>query len=126
MILIWRENGLKITKPESDSKMKPKKSKAQGSSFNSWLDEQPEEFKAEVIAGAMKRQFVIKLREMMGAQGVGVSSLQKMLGTGPAQIQRLLDPEDVGISLKSIAKLLSALGAAGQITVEQKNKKRAA
>lgn len=46
--------------------MKTKKSKAQGSSFNSWLQEQPEKFRAELIAGAMKRQLVIKLREMMG------------------------------------------------------------
>ena len=106
--------------------MKTKKSQAQGSSFNSWLHEQPEEFKAEVIAGAMKRQFVIKLREMMEAQGLRVNTLQKMLGTGPAQVQRLLDPEDVGISLKSIAKLLAVLGAAGQITVEVKTKKRVA
>lgn len=99
-------------------------SKAAGSSFDSWLGEQGEGFKAEVIAGAMKRQFVIKLREMMKAQGVGVNSLQKMLGTGPSQVQRLLDPEDVGISLMSIAKLLSVLGAAGQISVEKKSPKK--
>ena len=101
-----------------------KTSKAAGSSFDSWLGEQGEEFKAEVIAGAMKRQFVIKLREMMKAQGIGVNSLQKMLGTGPSQVQRLLDPEDVGISLKSIAKLLAVLGAAGQIAIEQKHTKK--
>ncbi len=106
--------------------MKTKKSKAQGSSFDSWLNKQGEGFKAEVIAGAMKRQFVIKLREMMETQGVGINSLQKMLGTGPSQVQRLLDPEDVGISLKSIAKLLAVLGAAGQIEVQLKTRKKAA
>lgn len=104
-----------------------KRTKATGSSFDSWLNEQGEEFKAEVIAGAMKRQFVIKLREMMKDQGIGVNALQKMLGTGPSQIQRLLDPEDVGISLKSIAKLLAVLGADGQIAVGTKaSKKKAA
>ncbi len=97
---------------------------AAGSSFDSWLGEQGEAFKAEVIAGAMKRQFVMKLREMMKAQEIGVNALQKMLGTGPSQVQRLLDPQDVGISLKSIAKLLAVLGAAGQITVERKQSKR--
>ena len=60
----------------------------------------------------------------MKAQGIGVNALQKMLGTGPSQVQRLLDPQDVGISLKSIAKLLAVLGAAGQITVEHKQSKR--
>ena len=105
--------------------MKTKKiSKATGSSFDSWLNDQGETFKAEVIAGAMKRQFVIKLREMMKAQHIGVNVLQKMLRTGPSQIQRLLDPEDVGISLKSIAKLLAALGAAGQIAVQAKPTKK--
>lgn len=101
-----------------------KASQAAGSSFDSWLGKQGETFEAEVIAGAMKRQFVMKLREMMKAQDIGVNALQKMLGTGPSQVQRLLDPQDVGISLKSIAKLLAVLGAAGQITVEQKQSKR--
>ena len=105
--------------------MKTKKaSQAAGSSFDSWLGKQGEEFKAEVIAGGMKRQFVMKLRGMMKAQGIGVNALQKMLGTGPSQVQRLLDPQDVGISLKSIAKLLAVLGAAGQIAVAQKQSKQ--
>ena len=98
-------------------------SKAAGRSFDSWLSEQGEEFKAEVIAGGMKRHFVMKLRGMMKAQGIGVNALQKMLGTGPSQVQRLLDPQDVGISLKSIARLLAVFGAAGQIAVEQKRSK---
>ena len=99
-------------------------SKAAGRSFDSWLGEQGEEFKAEVIAGAMKRQFVMKLRAMMKAQDIGVNTLQKMLGTGPSQVQRLLDPQDVGISLKSIARLLAVFGAAGHIAVEQKRSKQ--
>ena len=103
---------------------KKKTSKAAGSSFDSWLSDQGEAFQAEVIAGAMKRQFVIKLRGMMKVQGIGINALQKMLGTGPSQIQRILDPEDVGISLKSIAKLLAVLGAAGQIVVQTKPAKK--
>lgn len=104
--------------------MNAKKNKAAGSSFDSWLNDQGEAFKAEVIAGAMKRQFVIKLRAMMKSQGVGINALQKMMGTSPSQMQRLLDPEDVGISLKSIAKLLAVLGAAGQIAIQSKSTKK--
>ena len=105
--------------------MKTRKvSKAAGSSFDGWLNEQDDAFKAEVIAGAMKRQFVMKLRAMMKAQGIGVNTLQKMLGTGPSQVQRLLDPADIGISLRSIAKLLAVLGMAGQIAVEPKLSKK--
>jgi hypothetical protein len=101
--------------------------KAVGSSFDSWLAAQGDTFKADVIAGSMKRQFVMKLRAMMKARGLGVNGLQKLLRTGPSQVQRLLDPEDVGISLKSIAKLLAVFGAAGQIAVEpRQSKKRAA
>ena len=99
---------------------------AVGSSFNSWLGEQGENFQAAVIAGAMKRQLVIKLRQMMARQGIGVNALQKMLGTGPSQVQRMLDPEDVGISLKSIARLLAVLGAEGQIAVLMHPKKKTA
>lgn len=65
-----------------------KASKAAGSSFDSWLAEQGEAFKVEVIAGAMKREFVMKLRAMMKAQGIGVNTLQKILRTGPSQVQR--------------------------------------
>ncbi|MGQ0667329.1 MAG: Fis family transcriptional regulator [Nitrospiraceae bacterium] len=101
-----------------------KASKAAGSSFDSWLAEQGAAFKAEVIAGAMKRQFVMKLRALMKTQGIGVNALQKMLETGPSQVQRLLDPEDVGISLKSIAKLLAVVGAEGHIAVERKQVKK--
>jgi len=105
--------------------MKGKKtSRAAGSSFDNWLDQQGETFKTEVVAGAMKRQFVMKLRAMMKAQGIGVNALQKILGTGPSQIQRLLDPEDIGLSLKSIARLLAVFGAEGQIAVEQKQSKK--
>ena len=104
---------------------KKKRSKALGSSFDSWLNEQGAEFKADVLAGAMKRQLVFKLRKMMKDRGVGVNALQRILGTGPSQIQRLLDPEDTGISLKSIAKLLAALGASGEIAVESRNKRAA-
>ena len=104
-----------------------KRSKALGSSFDSWLNEQGETFKADVLAGAMKRQLVLKLRKVMKERGIGVNALQRMLGTGPSQMQRLLDPDDAGISLKSIAKLLSVLGASGQIAVEIKGaQKRAA
>lgn len=98
--------------------------KAVGSSFDSWLAEQGDSFKADVIAGAMKRQFVMELRAMMKAHGLGVNGLQKLLRTGPSQVQRLLDPEDVGISLKSIAKLLAVFGAAGQIAVELRPPKK--
>ena len=97
---------------------------AAGRSFDRWLAEQGEVFKADVIAGAMKRQFVMKLRAMMKAQGMGVNALQTILGTGPSQVQRLLDPEDVGISLKSIARLLAVFGAEGQIAVEEKQSKK--
>ena len=103
---------------------KPPKVSAAGSTFDSWLVEQGDAFKSDVIAGAMKRQFVMKLRAMMKAQGVGVNALQKALGTGPSQVQRLLDPEDVGVSLKSIAKLLAVFGAEGRIAVEQKHPKK--
>lgn len=105
--------------------MKAKKpSKAVGSSFDSWVAEQGDGFKAEVIAGAMKREFVMKLRAMMKVRGIGVNVLQRMLGTGPSQVQRLLDPEDISISLKSIAKLLAVLGTTGQIALEPKRSKK--
>lgn len=92
-----------------------RKNNARGSSFDGWLDEQGEDFKAEVIAGAMKRQLVNQLRQAMKKKGMGVNALQRLLGTGPSQVQRILDPEDTGISLRSIAKALAMLGISGKL-----------
>lgn len=95
-----------------------------GKSLDNWLHEEGSEFRAEVLAGAMKRQLVLKLRELMSDSGIGVNLLQKKLKTGPSQVQRLLDPEDVGISLKSIAKLLSVLESVGEIVVQSPKRKK--
>jgi hypothetical protein len=97
---------------------------AAGKGFDGWLNEHSDAFKAEVIAGAMKRHFVMEIRALMKAGGLGVNALQKRLGTGPSQVQRLLDPQDIGISLKSIAKLLAVLGTAGRIAVDAKPSKQ--
>ena len=109
---------MKVRKPSKELR------RSVGSSFDSWLAEQGEGFKAEVIAGAMKREFVIKLRAMMKDRSIGVNALQRMLGTGPSQVQRLLDPDDISISLKSIAKLLAVLGMTGQIVLDPKRSKK--
>lgn len=101
-----------------------KKLPAAGKSLDHWLQEEGSEFRAEVMAGAMKRQFVLKLRELMSEAGIGVNSLQKKLKTGPSQVQRLLDPEEIGISLKSIAKLLAALESAGEIIIQSPKRKK--
>ena len=106
--------------------MKGKKKSALGSSFDSWLDEEGEGFKAEVLAGAMKRYFVHEVREAMKKKGMRVTTLQRLLCTGPSQVQRLLDPDDLGISLKSIAKVTAVLRLPGAFglwpTAEQRKK----
>lgn len=60
----------------------------------------------------------------MKIPGIGGNVLQKMLDTGPSQVQGLSDHEDIAISLKSIAKLRTILDMAGQIMVEPKPSKR--
>ncbi len=72
----------------------------------------------------MKRHFVMEIRALMKARGLGVNALQKRLGTGPSQVQRRLNRQDTGISLKSIVKVLAVLGPAGQIAVEVKQSKK--
>lgn len=101
-----------------------KQNNSRGSSFDSWLNEQGDEFKATVIAGAMKRQFVTELRSAMKKKHVGVNRLQRLLRTGPSQVQRILDPEDTGISLNSIAKAFASLGLSGAVTVEKSGGRR--
>lgn len=76
------------------------------------------------IASLIKHRIVLKVLAGMEIRGIGGNALQKMLDTGPSQVQRLSDHEGIAISLKSIAKLRTILDMAGRIMVEPKPSKK--
>jgi hypothetical protein len=79
-----------------------------GSTFDSFLEE--EGFREEVEAVAVKRVISWQLAEAMRAKGKTKQALAKELNTSRSQLDRLLDPQNVSVSLDTITRAAKALG----------------
>jgi hypothetical protein len=79
-----------------------------GSTFDSFLEE--ERILAEVEAVALKRVIAWQIERAMAARGVTKNALAKRLSTSRTQIDRLLDPAHVGVSIETIARAAKAVG----------------
>jgi antitoxin HicB len=79
-----------------------------GSTFDSFLEE--EGIREEVEAVAVKRLISWQLEEAMKAQKKTKQSLAKELHTSRSQLDRLLDPQNVAVSLDTITRAAKALG----------------
>jgi hypothetical protein len=79
-----------------------------GSTFDSFLEE--EGIREEVEAVALKRVLAWQLAEAMRKKKKTKQALVRDLHTSRSQLDRLLDPENVAVSLDSIARAASALG----------------
>jgi predicted XRE-type DNA-binding protein len=79
-----------------------------GSRFDSFLE--GEHLFAEALAIAQKRVIAWQLKEGMNRRHVSKQQLAKQLRTSRSQINRLLDPEYVGVSISNVTKALSAVG----------------
>jgi len=92
--------------------MKAKKNNAAiehtGSSFDSFLEE--EGIREEVEAVAIKRVISWQLAEAMRKKKKTKQALARELNTSRSQLDRLLDPENIGVSLDTITRAARALG----------------
>jgi antitoxin HicB len=91
--------------------MKPRKKKSldhSGSSFDSFLEE--EGILDEVDALAVKRVIAWQLAKAMKARRVTKKSMAARIGTSRSQLDRLLDPENSSVHLRTIAKAARAVG----------------
>jgi len=92
--------------------MKRKKKNAMvghsGSTFDSFLKE--EGIREEVEAVAVKRVLAWQLAEAMRKTKKTKQVLAKELNTSRSQLDRLLDPQNVAVSLDTIARAAKALG----------------
>ena len=79
-----------------------------GSTFDSFLEEQGLLQKSEAVA--VKRIIAWKLSEAMASAHVTKKAMAERLRTSRAQVDRLLDPANIGVSLGSVAKAARALG----------------
>lgn len=81
-----------------------------GSSFDSFLEE--EDLLKESEAVALKRVIAWQLKTAMNKKRVTKSWMAHELRTSRSQVDRLLDPLNVGVSIGTVAKAARAVGKA--------------
>jgi predicted XRE-type DNA-binding protein len=94
-----------------------------GSSFDSFLDQ--EGIREEVEAVAVKRVLAWQLEQAMQEQQKTKQAMAKQLHTSRSQLDRLLDPLNVSVTLDTITRAAKALGKRVIIRVADVKAKRA-
>jgi antitoxin HicB len=79
-----------------------------GSSFDSFLEE--EGILEDVEAVAIKRVIAWQLSETMKTQHITKKAMAERMGTSRSQLDRLLDPENSAVHLKTIARAARVIG----------------
>ena len=79
-----------------------------GSSFDSFLDEQG--IRHEVEAIAAKRVLAWQIARTMKQQQKTKQALARELRTSRSQLDRLLDPENIAVTLETVSRAAHALG----------------
>ena len=104
-------------------KTKRKAAAHSGSSFDSFLEE--EEIRDEVEAVAIKRVLAWQLEQALKQQQKSKKAMAKQLGTSRSQLDRLLDPQNVSVTIATITRAARALGKRVTIRVTDAKTKRA-
>jgi antitoxin HicB len=90
-------------------------SKHKGSSFDSFLDERG--LKEEVHLRAKKSILVDELLDAMKTAKVTRAELAKRMETSRTEVYRLLDPDNTGVTLATLARATIALGLDFRVSV---------
>jgi len=85
-----------------------KRSNHSGSTFDSFLEE--EGIREEVEAVALKRVLAWQLERAMQEQQKTKQAMARQLRTSRSQLDRLLDPRNVSVTLDTITRAARALG----------------
>ena len=94
-----------------------------GSTFDSFLEE--EGIREEVEAVAIKRVLAWQFEQAMQKQKKTKQAMAKQLRTSRSQLDRLLDPRNVSVTLDTITRAARALGKRIIIRVADLKAKRA-
>ena len=94
-----------------------------GSTFDSFLEE--EGIREEVEAVAIKRVLAWQLEQAMKEQRKTKRAMAKQLHTSRSQLDRLLDPQNIAVTLDTITRAARALGKRVIIRVTDVKTKRA-
>jgi len=94
-----------------------------GSTFDSFLEQ--EGIREEVEAVAIKRVLAWQLSQAMQEQQKTKQAMAKQLHTSRSQLDRLLDPQNISVTLDTITRAARALGKRVIIRVTDVKAKRA-
>ena len=94
-----------------------------GSSFDNFLEK--EGIREEVEAVAIKRVLAWQLEQAMQEQQKTKQAMAKQLHTSRSQLDRLLDPRNVSVTLDTITRAARALGKRVIIRMADMKAKRA-
>ena len=94
-----------------------------GSTFDSFLEQ--EGIREEVEAVAIKRVLAWQLSQAMQEQQKTKQAMAKQLHTSRSQLDRLLDPQNISVTLDTITRAARALGKRVIIRVADMRAKRA-
>jgi antitoxin HicB len=89
-------------------KKSPKAIDHSGSTFESFLEE--EGIREEVEAVAIKRVLAWQLAQAMQQRKITKKVMARELNTSRSQLDRLLDPRNVSVSLETMARAAKVLG----------------
>ncbi|SDO20403.1 Helix-turn-helix domain-containing protein [Pseudomonas arsenicoxydans] len=84
-----------------------------GSDFDDFLTEQG--LLEETSAAALKRVITWQIQESMKAQGISIFALAKRMHTSRTLVTRVLDAEDAGMTIATLAKAARALGQSVEV-----------
>jgi len=79
-----------------------------GSAFDDFLREEGTYEQTQAVA--IKRVLAWQLGEAMKAKGLTKSELARQMNTSRSQLNRLLDPENEGVELQTLARAAHVLG----------------
>ena len=79
-----------------------------GSDFDDFLKE--EEILNEVEVVAAKRVIAWQIAEIMEKEQISKTAMASRMSTSRAVLDRLLDPENTGVTLKTLGKAAAVLG----------------
>jgi antitoxin HicB len=82
--------------------------KYSGSNFDDFLEE--EGILEEVSAKAHKRLLSLQLMDIMNESNINKTELAKRLQTSNLQLENILDPNNINITLASLEKIACAVG----------------
>jgi antitoxin HicB len=94
-----------------------------GSTFDSFLED--EGIREEVEAVAIKRVLAWQFEKAMKEQRKSKQAMAKQLRTSRSQLDRLLDPQNVSVTISTITRAARALGKRVILRVADAKAKRA-